>query len=342
MKPKIYLLQLPLLLLLCSACSDGDPLSLNGPGGGFPPGQNPAGTTTTPVDPVTPDTSITDNFVLEDTDDDIANTTFARTISIVFGSAGATVTGDETGIVSVSGNDVTVDNTDTGEIIRYELSGTASDGFFKIYGNKKQALVLKDLDLTNPNGAAINNQNKKRTFVVLQGSNKLADGKKYTATPEEEDEKAAFFSEAQLIFSGSGSLTVTATGKAGITSDDYLRILDDPTISISSTGGHGLRGKDAVMVGGGKLDISVSKKGKKAISKLSVKKGKTVKIKSSIVKANKKFKIKPHRKVKYESSNVSIVTVTTKGVIRGKKKGTAYVYAYAQNGVAKRIKVTVQ
>lgn len=193
MKPKIYLLQLPLLLLLCSACSDDDPLSLNGPGGGFPPGQNNAGTTTTPVDPVTPDTSITDNFVLEDSDDDIANTTFARTISIVFGSAGATVTGDETGIVSVSGNDVTVDNTDTGEIIRYELSGTASDGFFKIYGNKKQALVLKDLDLTNPNGAAINNQNKKRTFVVLEGRNKLADGKKYTDTPDDEDEKAAFF-----------------------------------------------------------------------------------------------------------------------------------------------------
>ena len=266
MKPKIYLLQLPLLLLLCSACSDDDPLSLNGPGGGFPPGQNHAGTTTTPVDPVTPDTSITDNFVLEDTDDDIANTTFARTISIVFGSAGATVTGDETGIVSVSGNDVTVDNTDTGEIIRYELSGTASDGFFKIYGNKKQALVLKDLDLTNPNGAAINNQNKKRTFVVLEGRNKLADGKKYTDTPDDEDEKAAFFSEAQLIFSGSGSLDVTATGKAGITSDDYVRVLDGPTLTVSSTGGHGIRGKDAVVLTGGTLDVTVSKDGKKAIT----------------------------------------------------------------------------
>lgn len=266
MKPKIYLLQLPLLLLLCSACSDDDPFSLNGPGGGFPPGQNNAGTTTTPVDPVTPDTSITDNFVLEDSDDDIANTTFARTISIVFGSAGATVTGDETGIVSVSGNDVTVDNTDTGEIIRYELSGTASDGFFKIYGNKKQALVLKDLDLTNPNGAAINNQNKKRTFVVLEGRNKLADGKKYTDTPDDEDEKAAFFSEAQLIFSGSGSLDVTATGKAGITSDDYVRVLDGPTLTVSSTGGHGIRGKDAVVLTGGTLDVTVSKDGKKAIT----------------------------------------------------------------------------
>ena len=218
-----------------------------------------------PVDPVIPDTTIEDPFVLEDEEDAIDNTTFDRTISVVFGASGASVTGDDNGIVTVSGNQVTVNNTGS-EKIRYELSGTAADGFFKIYGEKKQAIVLKDLDLTNPNGAAINNQNKKRTFVILEGTNTLADGKKYSATPEGEDEKAAFFSEAQLIFSGSGSLSVTATGKAGITSDDYVRILDNPTISISSTGGHGLRGKDAVVIGGGKLDITVSKKGKKAIS----------------------------------------------------------------------------
>ena len=246
------------LLLACSACGEDwtefDPFSQQG------------GTTSyTPIDPVTPDTTIEDPFVPEDEEDAIDNTSFDCTISVTFSAAGATVTGDEDGIVTVSGNAVTVNNT-TEKKIRYVLSGKADDGFFKIYGEKKQALVLEGLDLTNPNGAAINNQNKKRTFVVLQGSNKLADGKKYTATPEEEDEKAAFFSEAQLVFSGSGSLTVTATGKAGITSDDYVRILGNPTITISSTGGHGLRGKDAVVIGGGQLDITVSKDGKKAIS----------------------------------------------------------------------------
>jgi hypothetical protein len=43
-------------------------------------------------------------------------------------------------------------------------------------------------------------------------------------------------------------------------------VLDGTTISITSTGGHGLRGKDAVVIDGGKLDITVSKKGKKAIT----------------------------------------------------------------------------
>jgi len=256
MKRSAFLFLIP-LLLVCS-CDDWFEFDWTGE-------DTPGAYTDTPVDPVTPDTTIEDPFVLEDEEDAIDNTSFDRTISVVFAASGATVTGDENGIVTVSGNCVTVNNTGS-EKIRYELSGTASDGFFKIYGEKKQAIVLNGLDLTNPNGAAINNQNKKRTFVVLQGTNKLADGEKYTATPEDEDEKAAFFSEAQLVFSGSGSLAVTATGKAGITSDDYVRILGDPTISINSTGGHGLRGKDAVLIGGGKLDITVSKAGKKAIS----------------------------------------------------------------------------
>ena len=258
MKEFTPLLLLSLLLVL-GACDKSDPY------GPFDPG-NGGSNTADPVDPVVPDTTVEDPFVLEDEDDDIANTTFDRTISVVFAAAGATVSGDDNGIVTVLGNDVTVNNT-TKEAIRYELSGSAEDGFFKIYGEKKQAIVLNGLDLTNPNGAAINNQNKKRTFVVVNGSNQLADGKKYTDTPEDEDEKGALFSEAQLIFSGSGSLGVTSTGgKAGISSDDYVRVLGAPTLTVSAAKGHGICGKDAVVIGGGKLDVTVSKEGKKAIT----------------------------------------------------------------------------
>ena len=46
--------------------------------------------------------------------------------------------------------------------------------------------------------------------------------------------------------------------------------------------------------------------------------------------------------IRYESSNQKIATVNSKGKITAKAKGTCYVYAYAQNGVYKRIKVTVQ
>ena len=79
------------------------------------------------------------------------------TISIVFSESGATVSGDPSGIVTVSGNDVTVNNTSEA-LITYELSGTASDGFFKLYSSAKQVIELKGLNLKNPDGAAINNQ----------------------------------------------------------------------------------------------------------------------------------------------------------------------------------------
>ena len=202
----------------------------------------------------------------EPEEDLIANTEFDRTISIVFGPSGATVSGDKKGIVTVNGNQVTADNTSTKEKVMYQLSGSALDGFFKVYSKNKQAIVLDGLDLTNPNGAAINNQGKKRCFVVVNGSNFLADGSAYSSTPADEDEKAAFFSEGQLIFSGEGSLKVTAKGKSGISSDDYVRFVDNPKITVSSTAGHGIRGKDALVVSGGTLDVSVSAAMKKGMT----------------------------------------------------------------------------
>ncbi len=202
----------------------------------------------------------------EPEEDLIANTEFDRTISIVFAPSGAAVSGDAKGIVTVNGNQVTADNTSTKEKVMYKLSGSASDGFFKVYSKNKQAIVLDGLDLTNPNGAAINNQGKKRCFVVVNGSNSLADGSAYSSTPADEDEKAAFFSEGQLIFSGEGSLKVTAKGKSGISSDDYVRFVDNPKITVSSSAGHGIRGKDALVVSGGTLDVSVSAAMKKGMT----------------------------------------------------------------------------
>lgn len=205
--------------------------------------------------------------VTEDQEDFIANTNFDRTITITFNADGtASVSGDANGIVSVSGNKVTADNTTTSEKVRYELSGSATDGYFKVYSNNKQAIVLNNLSLTNPNGAAINNQGKKRCFVVVNGTNTLADGSSYTAMPSDEDEKAAFFSEGQLIFSGDGSLTVNAKGKSGIVSDDYLHFVASPTVKVTSTAGHAVRGKDAVIVSDGVLEATASAAMKKGVA----------------------------------------------------------------------------
>ena len=75
-------------------------------------------------------------------------------------------------------------------------------------------------------------------------------------------------------------------------------------------------------------------------SKLSVKKGKTVKI-SGKVKGNMKMQmhISPGR---FESSNTKIATVDKKGNVKGIKKGTAIIYVVTQNGIFKTVKITVK
>ena len=77
-------------------------------------------------------------------------------------------------------------------------------------------------------------------------------------------------------------------------------------------------------------------------NKVTISKGKKFKLAGKQVAASKKLKVKPHRPVTYETTNAKIATVSKKGVITGKKKGTCYIYAYAQNGVFAKIKVTVK
>lgn len=205
--------------------------------------------------------------------DDI-DTNYDRTVEIVFStSSSATVSGVGDSLeVTLDGNDVTISNLGTEKVL-YRLSGSTTDGFLKIYSGRKQTIALNGVSIKNTRGAAINVQGYKttpakgkRVDLVLNGSNTLADGSTYSLTPSTEDEKAALFSEGQIVVSGSGSLTVTATGKAGITSDDYVAFLDGCNVSVTSSAGHGVRGKDYILVSGGTIDVSVSANGKKGFS----------------------------------------------------------------------------
>ena len=207
-------------------------------------------------------------------DDDISNTTFTRLVTVTYSSSGASVSGysavADVMNVSVSGAQVTITYTGTENVV-YKLTGSSSNGFFKLYSSKKQALWLSGLSLTCTSGAAINNQSGKRTFVYVDGTNTLADGSSAAySTSSDEDMKGVLFSEGQLCFSGSGSLTVTANNKqskSGIISDDYVRVLGSPTIKVTagSSAGHGIRGKEYVQLSNGTLNVSTSAAMKKGI-----------------------------------------------------------------------------
>ena len=207
-------------------------------------------------------------------DDDISNTTFTRLVTVTYSSSGASVSGysavADVMNVSVSGAQVTITYTGSENVV-YKLTGSSSNGFFKLYSSKKQALWLSGLSLTCTSGAAINNQSGKRTFVYVDGTNTLADSSSAAySTSSDEDMKGVLFSEGQLCFSGSGSLTVTANNKqskSGIISDDYVRVLGSPTIKVTagSSAGHGIRGKEYVQLSNGTLNVSTSAAMKKGI-----------------------------------------------------------------------------
>ena len=202
----------------------------------------------------------------ESYEDYVENSSFSETVSIVYTDNEATVSTLPDGVeATVDGAGVIINSTIKG--VAYELKGSSSNGYFKIYSEKKFHLTLNGVSLTNPTGAAINIQSGKRVFVTLADgtSNSLVDGTSYN-TPDDEDEKGTFFCEGQLIFNGKGSLEVTGNKKHGIVSDDYIRFRTGTNIYITASNGHGIKANDYVAIGGGVLNIEVSGTAKKGIS----------------------------------------------------------------------------
>lgn len=162
--------------------------------------------------------------------------------------------------VTVTGQDVTITSTKTDAELQYVISGTTTSGSLKIYGSYKFNLMLNGANITNPNGAAINNQCKKKTTITLMDgtTNSLTDGSTYTLV-DGEDMKGAFFSEGQLVFEGNGSLSVQGNYGHAIASDDYVRI-SSGDITITGAVKDGIH-CDYFELLGGTLNVTASSDG---------------------------------------------------------------------------------
>ncbi len=194
------------------------------------------------------------------------NSTFARTVTITFDGDTATVATQATGVsATIDGAHVTINTTRKG--VSYVVRGSTADGGLKIYSRRKFMLTLDGADITNTTGAAINNQCGKSMYVVLADgtTNSLADGSTYL-TPASEDEKGALFSEGQIIFSGKGTLDVTAVGRNGIASDDYIVFRPGVVVGVTATARNCIKANDGVTVRGGVLNLMCSAQGGKGVN----------------------------------------------------------------------------
>ena len=195
------------------------------------------------------------------------------TLYIAYNGATATVTGDEHGYVSVSGADVTVNALEADTTMLIVLSGSTSDGSLLVYRQKAFTLQLNGVSITNPDGPAINNQCGKALYVeCVEGTeNTLTDGEAYGEAPvngsgEPIDQKGTFFSEGQIYFYGTGTLTVNGNCKNGIASDDYIIFQRGTvTVNVSETGSNGIKVNDGIAIEGGTLKISVEADGARGI-----------------------------------------------------------------------------
>ena len=211
-------------------------------------------------------TALTETETIDPDDEDyIENNSFNQVVNIRYDGNTATVTGDTDG-VTITTDGAHVAAIATGKV-HYVLSGSTSNGSLKLYGEKKLAITLNGVSITNPTGAAINNQCRKRAYVVLpEGTfNVLRDGSTYTMT-DGEDMKATLFSEGKLLFSGKGRLRVYANCKAGITSDDYVLFRPGNNVYVRSTLGNGVKANDAILLRGGVVNIETSAPGAKGLS----------------------------------------------------------------------------
>ena len=213
-----------------------------------------------------PTEHFTEDEEAPDYGDYVENTVWATTVKIAFDGETATVTGNPSAVlVNIDGAHVTI--TSTGKRIRYAVSGTTSNGSLKFYSERKFQLRLDGADITNPHGAAINNQCGKSFYLVVsEGTeNTIRDGANYDMI-EGEDQKAAIFSEGQILVSGKGKLNIYSVGKHCMASDDYVFIRPGTKLYFNSTSGHGIKAKDYVYIKGGVINMEMAADGAKGIN----------------------------------------------------------------------------
>lgn len=248
-----------------------NPPGPGGPNGPEPPGQdNPDnGDNSGSEDPG--GTGKDDNVETPDVEGDVlAESEFDKVIDIVWSGDEVSVTNGSNLSVTTDGGNVTVGAPGAaGKKVRINLSGKTENGSLTIYNgvkaddtNKKILLAFCGAEISSQKGPAINIQSGKTVYVLLKDGtdNSLEDSANYDGLPEEEDAKACFFSEKQLVFSGNGSLSVSGNFKHAICADDYIHFLGG-NVTVKNAVSDGIHAKEYIRMDAGSVKVNSSGEG---------------------------------------------------------------------------------
>jgi signal transduction histidine kinase/ActR/RegA family two-component response regulator len=150
-----------------------------------------------------------------------------------------------------------VATSDLDQEITYSLRGSTTNGSFYMSGKYDQTLELNGVTLNNPDSAAVNLQNGKRTKVVITGgsTNNFSDG--LTGSDDGSDgHKAAFYIEGHAKWSGAGVASITGNVKHAYFSDEYTLFESTlGTLHFNSKDGDGMHVNQYFKMQGGTVEI---------------------------------------------------------------------------------------
>ena len=272
MKKVMHFMMLVASVSLLTCCSAEDPFEefINNENKGWNNGGNMAGgngSSTTSGELASFDISIDESSAeptetateyFPEEEDALENNSFPTEVSIDLSNP---VEKTENGVeVAVNGGHVTVNHGSTKGIC-YVVSGTTANGSLTIVGDKKYAVKLNGVSITNPDSAALNLLSGKRAYIILADgtTNTLADGTGGS-------QKGALYCKGKLLFNGNGSLTVTGNTNNGIHSADYIVFHKGNNIHVKSTANHGIKASDGIFINGGILNVEVSAVAAKGIN----------------------------------------------------------------------------
>ena len=207
----------------------------------------------------------------------------AETTAPVSGDVGTqdaepAVTVDETGatVITLNGTTASISGagaeTDGSTVLikqggTYSVTGTLTDGRIVVDADDADVtLILSDANITCADSSTIYvYKAKTATVYAAQGTeNTLTDGKAYAYTDSysseaDEEPNACLYSKADLVLSGSGSLTVNGNAANGVTGKDTLQI-DSLTLTVTAAN-NGVTGKDSLTVKNANVTVKAGTQG---------------------------------------------------------------------------------
>lgn len=165
---------------------------------------------------------------------------------------GSGYTASKSGVVSASGNVLTITKGGT-----YKISGTLDNAQLRVSVEKTELvdLIFEGVSITNKSSAPLYIESADKVSIELKAGteNTFTDAKTYLFPDGEDKPNACIYSSEDLTIKGEGTLTVNANYNNGIGTKNDLKIKGG-NVTVSAAN-NALKGNQSVKIEGGSITL---------------------------------------------------------------------------------------